>query len=142
MLQHPLAKNFYRALFSKAIVVAVLGSLANTVMSQEHPAALQYRVKRQVYPEYPQSARVAGVCGRVTAEIYINPNGRASSVSIIEALPGGVFEKSVQKAISQMEFEILPPNPLDVPLKVKLRFAFVLPSESGTGSDCKNDDPK
>jgi periplasmic protein TonB len=64
------------------------------------PQALQ-----KVEPIYPPRARKQGICGKVVLRFLVEPDGRVSRPSIVEANPEGYFEQSALEAICHWRFK-------------------------------------
>ncbi len=62
------------------------------------------RVLKKTEPVYPDRARSMGICGKVVVRFLVEPDGRVSKPSIVEARPAGYFEKSALDAVCQWRF--------------------------------------
>jgi protein TonB len=60
--------------------------------------------RRQVQPDFPESARRRGVEGFVKLSILIEAHGSVTKAKVLEAEPSGVFEESALSAVRQWEF--------------------------------------
>jgi protein TonB len=76
-------------------------------------------IERFVPPTYPRGAQRRGVTGFVDLEFDVNPNGRTSSIEVVRAVPGDVFDKNAAEAVSQWRFA---PRDDTVRASVTLRF--------------------
>ncbi len=63
------------------------------------------RVIHRVRPAYPFTARRRGLSGRVTVRFLVDVQGRVNHLTIVEASPPGVFEKSVRQAVAEWLFK-------------------------------------
>jgi protein TonB len=62
------------------------------------------RVLRGTPPTYPYHARRQGITGRVVARFLVDAQGGVSRISIVEAMPAGVFDDSVLQAVARWRF--------------------------------------
>ncbi len=78
----------------------------------------------QKYPsiEYPPDARLRAISGNVLAEFTVMPDGRARSPRIVYALPVGVFEPTVRRAVLHMSFASRSADARAAHCKVMIRF--------------------
>lgn len=59
---------------------------------------VQPRIISGVAPEYPKQADENGISGTASLEIYVDENGQAQKLRIINSTPPGVFDESVINA--------------------------------------------
>jgi len=59
---------------------------------------------KSIAPAYPQAARDAQVAGFVTLQVLIDEAGRVVGTSVMDAVPGGVFEEVAQQALANAVF--------------------------------------
>jgi protein TonB len=59
----------------------------------------------QVPPQYPHSARRRNIQGWVKVRFLVDEHGRVSNVSVLNAKPVGVFERSVLRCVSRWRFK-------------------------------------
>ena len=59
----------------------------------------------KVEPIYPPRAHKKGVCGKVVLRFLVEPDGRVTRPSIVEANPEGYFEQSALDAIRHWRFK-------------------------------------
>ncbi len=71
-----------------------------------------------VTPDYPDSARQAGLEGKVILQIIIDEQGKVTEAEVILAQPPGVFEQAALAAVRQWIFE--PARQRDKPIKVRM----------------------
>ncbi len=62
------------------------------------------RVVARIPPVYPFRARQREIEGHVRVRFLVSPEGQASRVSILEAVPEGLFEESVLQIIPSWRF--------------------------------------
>ncbi len=99
------------------LAAALLGlgaSLATPAAVAEAPKLI-----RQVPPEYPRGAERRGIEGFVVVSFGVDAAGKVTAVQVLEAEPAGVFDSSVERALSQWKFE--DGKPVDS-VQVKLEF--------------------
>ncbi|MEN6440476.1 MAG: TonB family protein, partial [Syntrophobacter sp.] len=63
------------------------------------------RVLKKIEPVYPGRARTLEICGKVVVRFLVEPDGRVSKPSVVEAHPAGYFEQSTLDAIRQWRFK-------------------------------------
>lgn len=64
------------------------------------------KVIKKVPPEFPREAVQQSVdSGVVKAKLSIEPDGKVSDVSIVEAQPRRIFDRAVQRALMEWRFE-------------------------------------
>jgi protein TonB len=63
------------------------------------------QVLKKIDPAYPGRARNLGICGKVVVRFLVEPDGRVSRPSIVEAHPKGFFEQSTLDAIRHWQFK-------------------------------------
>lgn len=68
-----------------------------------HAAGLGAPVKR-VDPTYPAEAARGGVQGFVDVELTVDPAGKVTSVSVVNAKPARMFEAAATRAVKQWQF--------------------------------------
>jgi len=62
------------------------------------------QVLKRIEPVYPGRARTLEICGKVVVRFLVEPDGRVSKPSVVEAHPSGYFEQSTLDAIRQWRF--------------------------------------
>jgi protein TonB len=80
---------------------------SGTGLSGEYDAAVvdqAPQVLKKIEPAYPNRARSLGICGKVVVRFLVEPDGRVSRPSVVEARPAGYFEQSALEAIRQWQF--------------------------------------
>ena len=55
--------------------------------------------------EYPRAAERRGIEGHVVVRYDIGSDGKVSDVEIVESAPEGIFDRSVERALSRWRFE-------------------------------------
>jgi protein TonB len=77
-------------------------------------------------PQYPESAREAGIEGQVTLEIVVDPAGRVSpDIKIVESIPA--LDAAAIDAVRKWRFAPARDrdgNPITVSIKIPLRFVL------------------
>jgi protein TonB len=64
------------------------------------------KVIKKVPPDFPREASSKGITqGVVKAKLNIEPDGKVSSVEILEADPKRVFDRAVTSALMEWKFE-------------------------------------
>ena len=58
-----------------------------------------------VAPEYPRAAERRGISGEVRLQFDVLDDGKTANVTVIEANPAGVFDRSAMTAVSRWRFE-------------------------------------
>ena len=84
----------------------VVASAAPTALAPPpRDVASTVSVVSREQPEFPRDAQRAGIMsGNVRAKLTINAAGGVSNVSIVEAKPSRVFDRSVTQALSRWKF--------------------------------------
>ncbi len=59
---------------------------------------------RMVTPEYPESARKAGVEGRVDLSVVVDEKGFVVAADVITAVPTGIFEEAARQAVMKWRY--------------------------------------
>ncbi|WP_124329516.1 energy transducer TonB [Desulfonema ishimotonii] len=62
-------------------------------------------IVKKVEPMYPYRARRRNIHGEVVVRFLVSAAGHVERPSIVEARPGGVFEKSVLQAVRRWRFK-------------------------------------
>lgn len=57
-----------------------------------------------LHPDYPEPARTQKIPGTVTLLVLIDEAGRVTGISVVDAVPEGLFEDSAQQALSRAAF--------------------------------------
>jgi TonB family protein len=73
-----------------------------------------------VEPEYPTDAAAKGIEGYVQLEFTINTDGSVSDVTVLEAQPEGIFNRSAKKAFRQWHY--VPTGSERTGMKIQLDF--------------------
>jgi len=77
---------------------------ALTLALSAHAAAP--KIVKKVPPEFPREAAQKGISnGSVKAELAIDPDGKVSKVTVLEAEPKRVFDKAVTAALLEWKYE-------------------------------------
>ncbi len=77
---------------------------ALTLALSAHAAAP--KIVKKVPPEFPREAAQKGISnGSVKAEVAIDPDGKVSKVTVLEAEPKRVFDKAVTAALMEWKYE-------------------------------------
>jgi len=63
------------------------------------------RLVSQVPPIYPYSARRRGIDGEVVVRFLVDASGRVNKLSIVRAVPKGVFEQAVEQSVNRWRFK-------------------------------------
>jgi protein TonB len=63
------------------------------------------QILKKIDPTYPGRARSLGICGKVVVRFLVEPDGRVSKPSIVEAHPKGYFEQSALEAVRHWQFK-------------------------------------
>lgn len=58
----------------------------------------------QLEPVYPYSAKRSNVTGKVSVMFMVDENGNVSDITILRAVPKGIFEESVRSALLKWKF--------------------------------------
>jgi periplasmic protein TonB len=83
-------------------------SSSGTGLSGEYDAAVvdqPPQILKIIEPAYPVRARALGICGKVVVRFLVEPDGRVSRPSIVEARPAGYFEQSALEAVRRWQFK-------------------------------------
>jgi protein TonB len=84
-----------------SIFVAAAMALAFVVPAHANP---DLKPLKRVEPEYPTDALRAGTEGFVEVEFSVDASGKVESVSVVNAQPARVFERSAVSAVKQWAF--------------------------------------
>lgn len=63
------------------------------------------RIIKQFKAPYPKQALRMGIEGKVKARVAVNEEGSVASVEIVDSVPKGVFDKTVEATLSRYMFE-------------------------------------
>ena len=79
---------------------------------------------RRVSPDYPSAARKDGTTGSVDLEVTVSPQGMVENVSVIQATPPDLFDKSAVTAVRKWKYDpqFVDGLPAQAHLKVHLEF--------------------
>ena len=117
MKRNELRKRFKLDL---SIAMGGAGSLvkvdARNIIYMENQVDVPPVRKRFFMPRYPIQARVENIETKVTAELLINEYGTVKRVRIIKCMPNWGFERAVNEALIQWQFE--PAKIKNLPVKV------------------------
>ncbi len=86
-------------------------------------------VTHKVQPVYPDSARTAGLTGKVFLRFKVNVDGSVSDVSVLEGEGPAIFQKAAIEAVSQWRFKPAQHKGKIVPVWMTLPIYFRLPRE-------------
>ncbi len=86
-------------------------------------------VTHKVRPVYPDSARTAGLTGKVFLRFKVNVDGSVSDVSVLEGEGPAIFQKAAIEAVSQWRFKPAQHKGKIVPVWMTLPIYFRLPRE-------------
>lgn len=59
---------------------------------------------RMVTPEYPETARKAGVEGRVDLSVVVDERGQVVTADVVTAVPTGIFEEAARQAVMKWRY--------------------------------------
>jgi protein TonB len=62
------------------------------------------QLQSALYPDYPEQARTQKITGTVTLLVLIDEAGRVTGISVVDAVPEGLFEDSAQQALARAAF--------------------------------------
>jgi protein TonB len=95
-----------------AAAAAVAQSPSSSTSSSTHrasgeppPVIQEAKLIRRVNPDYPSAAKKDGIAGSVDLEVTISKQGVVEDVSIIQATPPDMFEKSALAAVRKWKFD-------------------------------------
>lgn len=79
---------------------------------------------RQVNPRYPTAAMRANQEGWVDVELTVGPDGHVANVTVVDAQPKHIFDRSAIDAVSRWEYKAATRNgePMTVTLRRRLQF--------------------
>jgi len=84
--------------------VLFAAGLAALAASFSVAAGPELKPVKRVEPQYPPDAARDGTQGFVELEVTVDPTGKVSSVSVVNAKPEHTFEQSAVRAVKQWEF--------------------------------------
>jgi len=93
--------------------------------SAEPPPVIQEaKLIRRVNPDYPSAAKKDGIAGSVDLEITVSAQGAVENVSVIQATPPDMFNKSAIAAVRKWKYDprFVDGLPSQAHLKVHLEF--------------------
>ena len=85
----------------RVLLAAGLAVLATCFNASAGP---ELKPIKQVPPQYPPDAVREGTQGFVEVEVTVDPAGKVTSVSVVNAKPAHTFEQSAVRAVKQWEF--------------------------------------
>ena len=79
---------------------------------------------RRVNPDYPSAAKKDGIAGWVDLELTVSTHGVVEDVSVLQATPPEMFEKSALAAVRKWKYDprFVDGLPSQAHLKVHLEF--------------------
>jgi TonB family protein len=80
-----------------------------------------------VEPVYPAKAMENKIAGWVDLEFLLLRDGSVSSIQILDAQPGGVFEDAARKSVTKWRFAPVERDGSAVEQRVRMRLRFSLP---------------
>ena len=85
---------------------SISGIILGAVLAAALPAAAQdMRPVHRVDPDFPSEAVKAGASkGKVTARMTLDANGKVTNVEIVDAIPRRLFDRAVQRALSDWRY--------------------------------------
>jgi protein TonB len=114
-----------------AAAAAVAQSPSSSTSSSTHrasgeppPVIQEAKLIRRVNPDYPSAAKKDGIAGSVDLEVTVSKQGVVEDVSVIQATPPDMFEKSALAAVRKWKFDprFVDGLPSRAQLKVHLDF--------------------
>jgi protein TonB len=60
---------------------------------------------RRVNPDYPSAAKKDGIAGSVELEVTVSAQGVVEDVSVLQATPQDLFEKSALAAVRKWKYD-------------------------------------
>lgn len=122
------------------IVGGVVGGVLDTLANQERfvnnqliiplDNRLPLHAVSQVFPEFPETARLAGLEGTVVVRYTIDTRGRVREVTILRRSRSPLFDESAVHAIRNWRFKPMKRNGEFVEVVHDLTIYFVLEQES------------
>ncbi len=89
-------------------------------------AAFELVRTKTVAPVYPQDAALAGEQGWVDLRLKVEPSGKVSDVSVVDATPRRTFDKAARRAARQWRYEPPSQSGIAEPVFADIRLNFVL----------------
>lgn len=88
------------------------------------PVVQEAKLIRRVNPDYPSAAKKDGVAGSVDLEITVSAQGAVENVSVVQATPPEMFDKSAVAAVRKWKYDprFVDGLPSQAHLKVHLEF--------------------
>ena len=82
------------------------------------------RLTRRVNPDYPSAAKKEGIAGSVDLDVTVSAQGVVQDVSVVQASPPELFEKSALAAVRKWKYDprFVDGLPSQAHLKVHLDF--------------------
>ncbi len=84
---------------------SLLGDTNKKMAMTEGAVDVVPKARRRVQPQYPKRARERGETGYVRMSIFVDEEGRVSTVKVLDAKPRGVFEDAATAAVKNWEFQ-------------------------------------
>ena len=76
--------------------------LQSSQPTESEPPTVHARLDRQVSPEYPPFARMAGIEGTVVLRVRVDPDGRVGAIEVVHSVPG--LDTAARAAVSVLTF--------------------------------------
>ena len=91
------------------------------------PSDGEYLPIVKVRPQYPERARARGIEGYVIVEFTVTKQGTTKDIRVVEAQPGGVFDRSAMRAAAKFKYKprVVDGVPIEVP-GVQNKITFLL----------------
>jgi TonB family protein len=88
------------------------------------PVVQEAKLIRRVNPDYPSAAKKDGIAGSVDLEVTVSAQGVVENVSVIQATPPDMFDKSAVAAVRKWKYDprFVDGLPSQAHLKVHLEF--------------------
>jgi len=103
--------------------------VANAVATRIPMAGVEFKQakrKKEVKPEFPPTLKVQGIEGDVPVIVWIDGNGKVTSVKILKESPYPEFNEAAKKAALADEFEPATRNGVPTPTTLKYNVSFRL----------------
>lgn len=141
MLKQPLPGP-WRHRVGRMLVVAFVAGSAVTAWASQTPsgdvAALSTPTFRQMAPpQFPATAKDAGISGRVDVEVDVDVDGRVTAVDVVRSEPAGVFDEAAISAVRKWTFNpgIDAATGKPAPARVRVPIRFEADGETAISAD-------
>jgi TonB family protein len=107
MLNKTSSKKWHSWLVCMLAVSSIWVTSGTVLAKKETSVAKEARPVVMIQPRYPREAAINGVEGWVKLKLDVDSQGKPINISVVDAMPQGVFENDALKAIAKWRFSPL-----------------------------------